>query len=460
MVTLTLRHLKIGYRLAFGFALMLALMVLVTTMSVVLWNAPRKAVNDAVSLANTKSTIITAMRQNVIRQGLLTRELAFPPSLDAANADMARMLDEQRHFERSQATLSTLQMSQEEQQIVAELQRYIERIRPLLATANEFVEAFNPGEASRQLSANATLPQQNSIDALNRLSELQNAEIKQRLEQFNEAADSANRALAAGSAGVLVIAALIAWLLTRSIVLPLSDAVRVATQVANGDLDHQPVANANDESGQLLLALANMILKLKEARNLLEAVARQDGLTGLANRRHFDDTLLNEWHRLTRIARETGMEGSPLSQLSLLMIDVDHFKKFNDKFGHQTGDACLRWVGKIIAAATQRKGDLAAHYGGEEFAMILPGADPEGAAAIAEKIRQEMSKHPLPDVESEECFVTVSIGVATIVPNANAKPAELIAAADAALYQAKHLGRNRVQVAAKPEASQAATIEC
>lgn len=170
-----------------------------------------------------------------------------------------------------------------------------------------------------------------------------------------------------------------------------------------------------------------------EAR--LRDLAGLDGLTGLANRRTFDAALASEWRRSIRSR----------APLSLLMIDVDHFKQYNDSFGHQGGDQCLTAVAQILADSVRRAGDFPARYGGEEFVVILPNTDEAGAALVAENIRSNIEKrafrHPMSSVGPH---VTVSIGRATVFPAADDKIEKIICLADVGLYQAKNLGRNRV----------------
>jgi diguanylate cyclase (GGDEF)-like protein len=177
--------------------------------------------------------------------------------------------------------------------------------------------------------------------------------------------------------------------------------------------------------------------QLRRAWQQMEALASLDGLTGVANRRRFDAVFAQEWARARR-------EQSPVA---LLMIDTDQFKAFNDGYGHLAGDACLRSVAQAIAEVPGRPGDLVARYGGEEFAVLLPGSDASGAFRIAEAVRQAVYALGLPHHATEEQRVTVSIGVASMVPVGEMEPDELIAASDRALYEAKHTGRNRVKMA-------------
>jgi diguanylate cyclase (GGDEF)-like protein len=175
-------------------------------------------------------------------------------------------------------------------------------------------------------------------------------------------------------------------------------------------------------------------LTLKAQSDLLRQMAFIDGLTGVANRRCFNERLDTEWRRAARSA----------SPLALLMLDVDHFKRFNDRYGHQAGDDCLRRVVSSIKSSLRRPGDMVARYGGEEFCCILPGADFEGAlalgAGIERRVRELQIEHADSDVSRA---VTLSIGVAASLPDRNGDPTRLLALADAQLYRAKHSGRGQ-----------------
>jgi diguanylate cyclase (GGDEF)-like protein/PAS domain S-box-containing protein len=201
-----------------------------------------------------------------------------------------------------------------------------------------------------------------------------------------------------------------------------------------------------------VVAISRDMTEHKDLEEKLAALASLDGLTGLANRRHFDETLRDEWSR----ARRDG------TALSLLLMDVDYFKRYNDQHGHQAGDECLGSVARIIAGQALRPSDLAARYGGEEFVLLLPGTDAAGCEQVGERIRQSLHDLRLPHATNppSKC-VTISLGGATGWSNAE-QPADhtsLIAAADSALYAAKSLGRNRLvmsgQVVAWPNAESA-----
>lgn len=185
-----------------------------------------------------------------------------------------------------------------------------------------------------------------------------------------------------------------------------------------------------------LLALKQNELEL--ANHQLQEMVHQDGLTGIANRRHFDQQFEVEWSRAQR-------GGYPLA---LLLIDIDAFKKYNDTYGHQAGDDCLIVVGSVLRSHAQRSGDIAARYGGEEFAMILPVTTREDAEEIGWRVVKDIARFAIPHRASDVAdVVTASVGVACAVPSPMLMPRDLLAAADGALYRAKDQGRNRVEVA-------------
>ncbi|HJW03515.1 MAG TPA: diguanylate cyclase [Azospira sp.] len=179
-------------------------------------------------------------------------------------------------------------------------------------------------------------------------------------------------------------------------------------------------------------------LTLKAQSDLLRQLAFLDGLTGLANRRAFDDALHGEWRH--------GQHRH--SSLALIMIDIDHFKAYNDRYGHQDGDLCLQAVANALKHACGRPRDLVARYGGEEFVCLMPECDLAAGRAKAEELCRAVAALGIPhDASATAPMVTISLGVAAAVPDANSSPVWLLATADAALYQAKSGGRNRVCVA-------------
>lgn len=185
---------------------------------------------------------------------------------------------------------------------------------------------------------------------------------------------------------------------------------------------------------QMRTSLVVLARELDAANHELKRLSASDGLTGIANRRFFDDYLSREWRRARR--EET--------VISLLMCDVDHFKRFNDTYGHQSGDDCLRQIARTLCASMERASDIVARYGGEEFAIILPQTPRAGAQLVAERVRLAVETLNLPNAGSPQAIATISIGLATTRPNSQNVLQGLIENADRALYRAKSCGRNLV----------------
>ena len=180
---------------------------------------------------------------------------------------------------------------------------------------------------------------------------------------------------------------------------------------------------------------------LRKANKTLQRLSDIDGLTQVANRRRFDDVLKTEWKRANR----------SLSPLSVIFCDIDHFKLFNDTYGHQAGDDCLRTVARTIRSCLHRPEDFLARYGGEEFILVLPDTDPEGAFHLGETIRKTLMQRKIPHAASSiNPYVTLSLGIFTMTPGGRMDmeplpgiPHKMVEMADQALYEAKQRGRNR-----------------
>jgi len=226
------------------------------------------------------------------------------------------------------------------------------------------------------------------------------------------------------------------------IVRPIRSLVRTAARFGRGDLEvratdkpwmaeFEPLAVALDDMARKLAAREK---ELQIANQHLEELASLDGLTGLANRRGFD-------RQLERLWQQAAERQQPLA---LMMIDIDHFKLFNDRYGHVAGDTCLRAVGETLSLVTLEEAVVVARYGGEEFALLLPGLHVERTIALAEEARQSIVDLFIAHAESPCGQVTISVGVESLVPQTGQAPADLVEAADRALYEAKRRGRNTV----------------
>jgi diguanylate cyclase (GGDEF)-like protein len=236
---------------------------------------------------------------------------------------------------------------------------------------------------------------------------------------------------------------LIAWFGGEQLVVrPIRSLVRTATRFGRGDLhvratqepwvaEFAPLAAALDDMAAKLAAREE---ELQIANRHLDELASLDGLSGLANRRGFDREIEREWQK----AAESH------TPLALMMVDIDHFKLFNDRYGHVSGDTCLRAVGETLSLVTLEEAVLVARYGGEEFALLLPGLDIHRAVALAEEARQAIEDLMINHSESPIGHVTISLGVESMVPEKFQSYANLIEAADGALYAAKRRGRNAV----------------
>lgn len=265
--------------------------------------------------------------------------------------------------------------------------------------------------------------------------------------------------VAVGLVTLLVEIFIIRSILRYQVALPLAQLIRATrllgvSSVSRVDKSDLPT-QSQDEIGELARAFAAMAdqvhyaraqlefkvqertLELEAANQKLEALSTTDELTGIANRRRFDEALDEEWRRAKRSA----------SELTLAMIDVDWFKQYNDHYGHPAGDQCLRSIAHVLQAAAQRAGDLVARYGGEEFALITMGVAENGRLAFAQTLCNAVMHLQWPHEQSPFGWVTISIGVASTIPRQHESPDSLLKQADMALYRAKELGRNRVVLA-------------
>jgi diguanylate cyclase (GGDEF)-like protein len=258
--------------------------------------------------------------------------------------------------------------------------------------------------------------------------------------------DSIDRAISIAYlqlAGIGIFVFMVTWFGGEQLIVrPIRSLVRTVMRFGRGDLDarasheswvaeFEPLAAAFDDMAH---KLATREEELRIANEHLDELASLDGLTGLANRRGFDRELARVWH-------DAGDRRDPVA---LMMIDIDHFKLYNDRYGHVAGDTCLRAVGETLSLVTLENAVLVARYGGEEFALLLPGLDVTRAAALAEEARKSIEDLMITHAEAPRGLVTISIGVESLIPKQGEAAADLVEAADNALYAAKRNGRNAV----------------
>lgn len=246
-------------------------------------------------------------------------------------------------------------------------------------------------------------------------------------------------------------------LILLDVIMPDMSGFEVITQLKNTDITLRiPVIfitgldSSEDEEKGLLLGAVDYIakpfkssivkarvrthLQIVEYISMIERLCKVDALTNIANRRFFDSQLLEEWNRAVRDSRS----------LAIIMIDIDHFKNYNDTYGHPQGDALLSSLAEVYRQSLHRPGDFVARYGGEEFVVVLPGLDTKGALEVAEHMRSNVENTMVLCSDGTETRVTISLGVNAESPSVGGNPANFLSNADKALYEAKSTGRNRV----------------
>jgi diguanylate cyclase (GGDEF)-like protein len=310
--------------------------------------------------------------------------------------------------------------------------------------------SYRDGDNRRQLGAFAPVPHTNwmvvNITPLNAL----NTEVR----------SIRNKIIVIGVL-CFILALVLSFIIARSISLPLKQLVGVMKATRTGNylirMDYEGkdeiavlsqrfnemASKVHQHNERLEELVAERTRELEQANQQLEALSATDSLTGIANRRRFDEALGGELRRAVR----------SLKPLSLMMLDVDYFKNYNDRYGHLAGDDCLRAIARVLRTSSRRATDLAARYGGEEFAVIVAESDSANAMQLAENIRNAVAALQIPHEDSPFGCVTCSIGVTAVQVDENMSTDTLLRLADVALYQAKALGRNRVTLSDHPGAA-------
>jgi two-component system cell cycle response regulator len=294
----------------------------------------------------------------------------------------------------------------------------------------ELVLAANP---SKDMLSRLDQRVNSILSALDQIYSTYYSEISAQRAQINEAEKRFLLIIATAIGFGLVSAVTGAMWLARSVLVPLREFEKGMTHFANDNLTYRLDMNHNDEIGRLARDFNTMAESLMEHKTRLEELSSRDGLTGLYNRREFEARLREETQRARRYNKP----------LSVMLLDIDHFKNVNDRYGHQAGDETLIAVADLIRLSA-RPMDAVCRYGGEELAVILPETDATGAGIVAERIRASVAESLTTTPQGDEIQVTVSIGFATFPRDGDTGPG-LVKSADEALYAAKQEGRNLVR---------------
>jgi diguanylate cyclase (GGDEF)-like protein len=437
--TFPLRRFRIGTRLAMGFGSILLILVTTAAINSVLNDASKRKLINGLNVAEQKNQLAATMKSALLEGGISMRNIGIQSEVDAMQREHEAAKSQRALYLQTREQFVRLGLTDTEQKIFNNIARLDEQIQGPLREAIGQALAFNDEAASRALATRVDPLNQQAIREINRLVELQQAASHDILVKSVADDSQLKLILMLAGAAALGVGGVFAWVITRSISDPLREAVALAQKVAGGELTAKVDVVGQDEVSELMQALKDMVTCLHIANDQLQELSHRDGLTGVKNRAWFNERFDVEWRRALRTQGTIG----------LLMLDIDHFKNVNDTFGHPGGDACLKRVAATIMLAVRRPGDDVFRYGGEEFAIILTNTDASGAAHIGEEIRRQVEALEI-DFDGRKIPVTVSVGVASVVPTQAESSPLLIARADKALYQAKHGGRNQVRVFEAP----------
>jgi diguanylate cyclase (GGDEF)-like protein len=432
----SLRRFRIGTRLIIGFGSILLILVAMAGINRVLNDQSKKTLIGGLEVAEKKIRLAATMKTALLEGGIYSRDIGLTSDWDSIEKAHQLAVSQRIVFLNARNDFLATGLTAEEERIFSRLAEVDEQLQGPIKDAIAHALGFNQEDAAKILTTRAAPLQRQATAEINKLVDAQQAAMDQVLVKY-DADDARLRTLLLIFCGIALAAgALLAWVTTLSIIYPLAEAVSVAKEVAGGGLSPQVRIVGNDEVTQLMVALKEMVGCLSTAHNKLRDLSRTDGLTGVYNRAYFNECFDMEWRRSRRNQASIGV----------LMIDIDHFKNVNDTHGHPGGDACLKQVANTMQLAVRRPGDEIFRYGGEEFVILLPNTDADGAAHIGERIRQQVEALQVVH-DGKTIPLTVSVGVAAGIPDAvGGSDFSLIGDADKALYQAKTNGRNRVCV--------------
>ena len=432
--------LRIAYRLSLCLALMLLLLFTVALVAILGSSTPRQHLRRLVEDANASVVQVSLLREQFSKLEQLTHALENALSPDEVASILSTIRAHQDEAGKILKALDRSKTFADERPSIAQLSSLRSALIDSTERAVAIVTALDRSQATRIVEDQVSPKYVAAAFVLDDMLRSHLRRIELGMEDVNAAAYRQDCTIVVLSVLGAAAAAMLAIGLACGITRPLREAVSFARAVGEGHFVLERSPNNADEMGDLLAALTEMASKVAARQGRLERLSAQDPLTGVYNRRRFEVVLMQEYKRAVRAA--VGLDTIPAhTRLCLLLIDVDHFKNFNDRFGHQEGDACLKRIVAAIHCAGLRSTDFLARYGGEEFVVIMPlCAAPE---VVAERTRKAVESCAIPTGDLTKPHVTISIGLAIALDPRECTPMRIVKAADDALYEAKAAGRNR-----------------
>jgi diguanylate cyclase (GGDEF)-like protein len=430
-----LRGFRIGTRLVLGFGSILAIVAATNVAETYLRDQSKEKLIAGLKVSEEKTRLAATMKSALLEGGIAMRNIGIQSEVAAMQKEYDNAASYRALFLQSRDKFVSTGLSDTEKTIFSNIAQIDQQMQAPLREAIGQSLAFNEDSAAIVLATRIDPLNRKAIQEINQLVDIQQAAAHDVIVKSVDDDIHLKILLLLVSIVSLGVGALLAWLMARSIIHPLRDAVDVAQNVARGELTSQAHVDGHDEVTELMRALNEMMQCLSVANQKLSDLSHTDGLTGVKNRAYFNEVFNTEWRRGQRAGYMVG----------LLMLDIDHFKSVNDTYGHLGGDACLKHVAETLNTTIRRAGDHVFRYGGEEFAILLANTEMAGAESIAEIIRKRIEALEI-IFDGKKIPVTISVGVAAMIPNDALAADSLIGYADSALYKAKHAGRNKVCV--------------